>query len=176
MPMFFARAFLAFFRLAGWFFAGIFRAPFARLFVAWGLDAAQRAAEIFNFPFVIKLLLFRQFNQFKDVLHLFKRFFERFDNAAHIVHGPGQGGRGVLWLRALAFFGRLRRPVNGSWLRLSPFDGRCFDGFAFRRMFLRWRSAWLNGGRRCRRACRSRWMGRTHSASTPATAAASAAG
>ena len=110
MPMFLALAFLALFMLAGWFFTGIFGTSFTRRLVARRLDTAQGAAEIFNLAFVIKLLLLRQFHEFQDVFHLFERFFKRFHNTAHIIHGPCQGGWGVLF-DALALHGW---PVSGA--------------------------------------------------------------
>ena len=103
-PKFFALAFFALFMLAVRLSARIFGTPFARGLVARRLDAAQRPPEIVNLPFVVNLLLFRKFNQFQDVLHLFKSFFERFHNTAHIIHCPGQGWGRVLF-KALAFHG-----------------------------------------------------------------------
>ena len=96
--------------LAGWLFTGISGTLLTRHLMARLLDAAQGSAKILNLAFVIEFLLFRQFNEFQHVFHLFQRFFERFHNTAHIIHRPSQGRRGVLF-SALALHGR---PVNGS--------------------------------------------------------------
>ena len=96
--------------LAGWLFTGISGTPFTRHLMARLLDAAQGSAKILNLAFVIEFLLFRQFNQFQDLFHLFERFFEGFHNTAHIIHRTCQGRWGVLFT-ALAL---RRRSVNGS--------------------------------------------------------------
>ena len=107
-PRFFALVLLTLLMLAGRLFARIFWTPFARRFVARHLDTAQGPAEIVNLPFVVNFLLFRKFNQFQHMLHLFEGVFERFNNTAHIIHCPGQRWGRVLF-KALAFH---RGPVS----------------------------------------------------------------
>jgi hypothetical protein len=89
-PQFFLPVFFAVVIVPLRFFATMFRTPFPRGLVAGRLDPAQGAPEIFNLPFIANFLFFRQFNQFQNVLHLFKGFFERFHDSVHFIHGLGE--------------------------------------------------------------------------------------
>jgi hypothetical protein len=77
--------------LAPRFFTTRFGAAFALQLAARDLYAAQGAAEVLDFAFVVELLVFGQFDQLQDVLHFFQRFFERGNNSAHLLGGPGNG-------------------------------------------------------------------------------------
>jgi hypothetical protein len=76
LARFFTPMFLPIVVVAGRFFTRVFRTPVPLRFLAWGLDAAQRASEIFDLPFITNLLFFRGFNQFQNVFHLFEGVFE----------------------------------------------------------------------------------------------------
>ncbi len=128
------------------FFASRLGAPFTLRLVARDLDAAKSAAKVFNFTFVVQLLVFSKFDEFHDMFHLLKGFFERCDNGARFIGGFGNGRNFFLGQR----FGTAnRRPRH---IRL-PFDGRWLD----RRRF-GWTFLWRGDGRLGRFAGFMRFM------------------
>lgn len=157
------------------FFARMFRASIALRFVARRLDPAQGAPEVFDFPFVANLLLFRQFNQFQNVLHLLESFFQGFHDPAHLICRLGERWGSVLlgMLRSLLF---RPRPSRRLRFRVSPFGGLGLRTCLVMGMFFRRRRRRLIGGGR---RSGSRWgdgVGRTQAASTTATATTPATG
>lgn len=158
-----------------------FRTPVPLLLVAWRLDAAEGAPEIFDLPFIANFLFFRYLNQLQDMLHLFEGFFEGFHDLAHLIHSPGERRRRVLCvlfvtrLFVAGSFNDWWRSVSGFWFRLGAGNGRGFHAAFFMRTFFRRRRGLAGGGRRSGTGGRG-GMSRTQAASTAATATSSATG
>lgn len=124
--------FFVFFFLVGWLFvpgffvtAGFFaprllRASFPFRFVAGDLDAAKGAAEVFNFTFVVQLLVFGEFDEFQDMFHLLEGFFKGRHNCSRFLGGFGNGRN--------FSFRRSFWPANRGPLHVRRLGGRRLNG------------------------------------------------
>lgn len=104
-------------------FAPRFGASFPLRLTARYLDAAEAAAEVFDFTFIVQLLVFGKFNELQNVFHLLEGIFEGRDNGPHLFGGLGNGRK--------FFLRRSLRPANGRARHVRPFDRRRLDGRRF---------------------------------------------
>jgi hypothetical protein len=164
---FFLAGLLTPFRFAAGCVAPGFLAPVR--FTAGELDAAQGAAERFDFALVVVLLMFSQIDEFEDFFHLLQRMLEGFHNVADFVGGFGHDGK-VLF--ALWSLGRAMDGIsfNGRPLHGRPLNGSLLGGGRFGHIFLRCGCGWFVGG-----GCRRRGRGGRLALAASTTTAASTA-
>jgi hypothetical protein len=84
------------------FFAPLIMAPILFTLAGRRLDTAKRAAKRLDFTLVVKLLAFRQLNQFLDFFHLIERLFQGLNDTAYVVRRFGDSRVGIAALRFLS--------------------------------------------------------------------------